>query len=117
MRLLEFGPFNEEKRFVLCYQALVFARAPLARNELRAHGRLLTALEAIGEVSNPGRDKDAVQLWHCVAGGTIRLEEDEFAILHRFLEAFVPDVHRALSREMDAAIRAMEVTKEAPASA
>lgn len=117
MRRLTFGESNDSKKFSLCYQALVFAQAPLARNELRTHGSLLTKLEAIGEPANPGRKPDDVELWHCPAGGSILLEDAEYLLLRRFLEALAPAVHRSLTRELDRAIVQLEALAEVGAQA
>src|SRR6185436_1742202 len=71
LRQLTFDYLDETKRYILCYQALVFGKAPLARNELRAHGSLLTKLERIGVIANPVRDDGAVMLYKTIKGGQV----------------------------------------------
>ncbi len=113
-RRLEFGPNDEQKRFILCYQSLCFSKAELARNELRAHGDILTELEKIGITSNPGRSESEAPLYKCPNGGYVVLDEMRFMILKRFVEGFVPEVHRTLTREMSACLEWLEKIPEVP---
>jgi hypothetical protein len=104
MQRLVFGADDKNRIFIMCYQALCLARAPLHRNELRAHGRLLTKLEAIGIVANPDRGDGEMALYKCPDGGEVFVEGDEYELLKRFLEAFIPDLKPALSRDMSATL-------------
>lgn len=114
LKLLQFDPHDDTKRYVLCYQSLCFAKAPLARNELRAHGALLTKLESIGMIANPGRAEGDVALYKNVHGGRIVVDGEEYGLLERFLVAFVPDVHRSMSREMDGVLAWLAAAPSVP---
>lgn len=113
-RRLEFESLDKDKRFILCYQSLCFSKAELARNELRAHGDILTELEKIGVLSNPGRNESETALYKCPNGGHVVLDELRFMILKRFVEGFVPDLHRSLSREMALCFEWLEKVPETP---
>jgi hypothetical protein len=99
MRLLHFEP--DSKRYDLCYQALLFSKAPLQRNELKAHGALLTKLEEIGQCANPARGRNDVALYDSVTGGDVLVEEREFEILVRLLDGTIAETHKAFTRELD----------------
>lgn len=114
MRRLVFEPNDHQKRFVLCYQSLCFAEAPLPRNELRPHGDLLRKLEGVGQVANPNRAETDVTLYRCIGGGEVIVTEVEYRILKRFLNSFVDKVSRVLSREMDATLEWIDNVSELP---
>jgi hypothetical protein len=104
MRVLEFGRDDDARRYILCYQALCYAEGELERSEVRVHGSLLTKLETIGELANPDRRAGDLPLYRCPAGGSVHVSEHEYAILKRFLVAFLPKLVRALSRQYEAAL-------------
>ena len=108
MRHLVFGPRDAQRRYILCYQALLFADASLARNELGAHISVLSKLEAIGVESNPDRPAGVVKLFGCPAGGEIALDDTEYELVKRFLGAFVPRIPGEMSRDMAAALAWIE---------
>lgn len=112
MRRLDFEPGDHDKRFILCYQALCFAEAPLPRNELRLHGDILRKMEGIGQIANPNKPDDQPYMYRCVGGGEIIVSEIEYAIIKRFLAKFLDQVIRALSREMDRALEWIESVPE-----
>jgi hypothetical protein len=101
VRLLSFAPSSVNRRYRLCYDALVMSQAPLERAEFRAHGTLLTKLETIGEVRNPARGVDELPLYHSEDGGAVSLEEQEYEILKRFLShpSTLAGLSRGLTRE------------------
>ena len=114
MRTLNFEPGG--RAFDLCYHALIFSPLPVQRNELRTHGVILTKLEAIGQVRLPV-DKDGavrefgpdeLRLFMCVQGGTVVLEDAEWDFLKRHMDATVPNVNKALSRDLDRALDWLE---------
>lgn len=101
MRRLDFDPGDDERRFILLYWSLCNSPAELPRNEVRAHGDLLTKLEGIGQISNPGRPELAPAEYRCVGGGNILVTESEYAVAKRFVNKALDIVNRAFSREMD----------------
>lgn len=114
MRRLNFEPNDGDRRYIIVYQALCFADAQLARNELMVHGTLLQKMEGIGQIANPERSMDQAPLYRCVGGGEILVTEVEYAMVKRFLTKFLDTISRSLSRELNRAYEWIESVPEVP---
>jgi hypothetical protein len=101
MRRLDFDPGDADRRYMLLYWCLCNSPAELARNEVRPHGELLSKLEGIGQIANPGRPQMAPAEYRCIGGGNVMVTEIEFTLAKRFASRGLEIVSRTWSREMD----------------
>lgn len=116
MRVVHFEPAS--KRYEIAYQSLLYSPLPIAKHERKTHGSALSKLESIGQVrpiingaTGEGREPgpDDVRLYVSVTGGDLALEEAEWDLLARHVEATVqsPTFAKALLREADAFLDAL----------
>lgn len=112
MRVVRFEPSS--RRYEIAYQALLFSPLPVHANERKAHGEILSKLEAIGQLKQMydgqgaprGYGPDEVRLYVCVSGGMVLLTEAEWDLLKRHIVAMVeaPTFSKSLLREGDALV-------------
>ena len=113
MRVLKFGPGNEDRRWLVCYNALCFAQGKLdGRSELNQHGKLVELMETVATVVNPDRPVDENASWSSPGGGEVIVSELQYQILKRFLTAYIDNCVRAWTRELAKALNWIEEVPE-----
>lgn len=94
MRTLTFDAPAHARRYKIIHQTLLFSPSELTREELLPHGKMLELVKGIGTVdprSLPTEENpDPVAIYGLSDdGGTIVLEETQYALLRRHLKATI----------------------------
>lgn len=123
MRTLHFEPNSAlYERLYIC---LMLSPAALAKNELRPFGRLVGALESIGQVRAPTNDdgtprefiENELRFYVTVQGGDVTIEESQYDLAKKHADASIPTIHKSKARELDALIDYLATVVElAPAA-
>lgn len=103
MRTLTFEP--SDIRYDMCWSCATMLPTfvggmpvfSLGQGEVDDHVALVKKLKSIGQLINPNRERGQNAVYETVAGGAIDLENAEYALLLRMVEAAVPVINVAIS--------------------